>query len=197
MECFRYRLLRLVFWLIKAGKDLFVWKQIEIVREGIWKKKEKVPNVSFYYFLIFSWYEILTVSTLLFHHLAAYTYFPALTAYLLVAHIHAAPNLALGVGLQAAVIAGTDIAPFCVGLVKDTWGLHDLVVIPSSWKYIYGVMMKPLWHDLLESIRDFLSEHSTRIVARNKTPSTQQRSNPHLNKWTTGRVMFCRIGRAS
>ena len=48
MNRFRYRLLRLVFRLIKAEKHLLVWKQMEIARVGFWKRKKfrtLVPNI--------------------------------------------------------------------------------------------------------------------------------------------------------
>ena len=122
-----------LFWVLAAKADVLIDKG----REGIFSveadgdckgrvlkknlKNLKVPIVSICYFLISSrYYDILTVSilcrisTISPESPLTLTFPFALTAYLFVAHTLAVLILAL----SAAVIAGTVIAPFCVGLVK-------------------------------------------------------------------------------
>ena len=80
---FGYRLLGLVFWLIKAEKELLVWKQMEVVGVGFWKRRKgSVRNVSFVLFPLFL-LDIWNLTVLrpcssfdFIDYLAAYTYSP-------------------------------------------------------------------------------------------------------------------------
>ena len=121
-----------LFWVLAAKADVLIDKG----REGIFsveadgnckgrvlkKNLKKILIVSICYFLIS--YDILTVSSSILCRISTISpespltlTFPfALTAYLSVAHTLAVLILAL----SAAVIAGTVIAPFCVGMVKRT-----------------------------------------------------------------------------
>ena len=139
-------------WLIKAEKDVLVWKQGSVLKENFERKFLLLPKLT-------SWKFFINVSTLCssFWLLAIISPHTLTFPFRMPGYLFEAHTLAVQQFLQALVIA-----PFCVGLVKDMWcpAACYIINVKGCRSNFYGVVKRqeePSWIS-----RNFLLEQGTR-----------------------------------